>query len=71
MTNIFVRFTVSVSEDKYHSSYRSKTATSEMDLEAPFEALAEMDSGNLLSSLLPVAVAKFNNLPEEEEEQED
>ena len=62
METLFIKFSVSVSRSKYHG-YK-ECGEAEVDIQFPVAALDTIDTGNLMETLLPLALA---NLPELEE----
>ena len=74
MKNLHIQFTVSVSNNRYHSTYGEKQEAKsvEVNIEIPESAIKDFEAGNILKSLLPAAIAKYNYAienPDAEEEE--
>lgn len=63
MENLYVSFTVEVSDHEY--SYQERRGQSEVKIQVPREVLLAIDPGNLFTGALQAALANFDNFEEE------
>lgn len=65
MGNLYVTFTVRVSDIEY--SYGSDSGTAEAKIHVPREVLENIDPGNIFVGVMRSAIANFDNVETEEE----
>ena len=67
MENLYVTFTVHVSDKEY--TYAGKDGKAEAKIQVPRDVLENIDPGNIFVGIMRSAIANFDK-PEEEEEEE-